>query len=256
MRWMLPCAIAAVIYTLPMGVPAAHATSPVPVSFGASWDGPSNELQRVVDAYIGGAPGQVNVHTDFVGAHPADLDPWFWVDSSFPALMVTEIAGNRNTNELGWYKETFTRPVIDGVDDGVVFTGAEGGGSSAIITLPSAMSKFGFYLNTHLQVSTPAGTRTQVFFTNRFYNDPGPFGNGAIHAPFDGDVQALVFDVSQWKGPKHWLVCFEDLDSGLPVQPCCTGTDDDYNDLVFEVTAFGATPTQTLTFGALKAKYR
>ena len=65
-----------------------------------------------------------------------------------------------------------------------------------------------------------------------------------------------MFDVSRWKGPNTWLVCFEDLDAGDPITPCCSGTDDDYNDFVFQVTALGATPARTLSFGALKTRYR
>ena len=138
----------------------------------------------------------------------------------------------------------------------MVFTGHESGGSDAIINFPSGLSKFGFYLNTHQQVGTPSGKKNQIFFTNRMLNDAGPFGYSATHAPYDGDVQALVFDVSQWKGANTWLVCFEDTDSGLPVQACCSGTDNDFNDMVFQVTALGATPVRSLTFGALKAQYR
>jgi hypothetical protein len=37
----------------------------------------------------------------------------------------------------------------------------------------------------------------------------------------------------------------------MPSQ-CCETTDHDVNDLLFEVHAFGATPTQPLTFGQLK----
>jgi hypothetical protein len=96
----------------------------------------------------------------------------------------------------------------------------------------------------------------ELFFTNRFYNDLGPDGSGAIHVPYDGDVQALVFDISDYMGPNTWLVCFEDVDSGANPGPCCSTTDNDFNDFVFEVTAFGATPAQPVSFGALKTKYR
>jgi hypothetical protein len=258
MRWLLPSALSALLFCLAVpGVRTAHAAPAVPIVFGTTWDGPSNSLQHIVDTYIG-TPGAIDVHADFVGAHAGDQDPWFWVGSSFPALMVTEIAGHANTNELGWYRETFATPALDGVDDGVVFTGTQGNGSSTIITFPSGTSKFGFYLDTHQTIATPSGARNQVFFTNRMLNDIGPNGYAATHAPFDGDAQAIVFDVSAWKGPNTWLVCFEDVDSGFPVQPAwgAQATDNDFNDLVFVVTAFGATPTRTLTFGALKAQYR
>jgi hypothetical protein len=255
MRSLLLSAVAVIAFVTSPSVPVAHAASPVPVVFGTTWDGPGHELQGIVDAYLG-VPGAINVQTDFVGAHAGDLDPWFWVGASFPTLLITEVAGNANTNELGWYRETFARPVIDGVDDGIVFTGTETDGASALVTFPSGTTKFGFYLATHIRITTPSGLQDQVFFTNRFHDDLGPSGSGAIHVPFDGDVQALVFDVSTWKGPNTWLVCFEDLDSGLPIQPCCSGTDNDFNDVVFQVAAFGATPTQSLSFGAMKAKYR
>ncbi len=255
MKWILSAALAVTVSVPALGISVAHATSPVAVQFGTTWDGAGNDLQSIVDTYIG-TPGAINVQTDFVGAHAGDLDPWFWVGSSFPTLMITEVAGDATTNELGWYRETFVQPVIDGVDDGVVFGGIDGSGASTIVTFPAGTSKFGFYLNKHRAVQTPLGMQNQIFFTNRFYNDIGPFGGGAIHAPFDGDVQALVFDVSRWKGVNTWLVCFEDRDSGQPIQACCDGTDNDFNDLVFQVAAFGATPTQHITFGRLKATYR
>jgi hypothetical protein len=203
-----------------------------------------------VDDYLGVA-GAIDVHTDFIGAHAGDIDSWFWVGNSIPALMITEIAGNANFNLLGWYEETGSAPVIDGVDDGVVFAGSQGADASVVVQVPSGTTRFGFYLD-----PTPGGPAGhERFFTNRFLNDLGAFGAGAAHAPFDGDVQALVFDVSRWKGANTWLVCFEDLDAGQAIGPCCTGTDADYNDMVFQVTALGATPTRTLSFGELKTRY-
>lgn len=254
MKWLLVSVLTATLVTTSGVLPAA-ATSPVPVTFGTTWDGPGQDLQTIVDAYIG-VPGAVNVQTDYVGAHAGDLDPWFWVGSSFPTLLITKVAANASINELGWYRETFAKPVIDFVDDGVVFTGAQAPGATAVINFPAGTSKFGFYLNTHQSITTPSGPENQIFYLNRFYNDLGPEGAGATHAPFDGDVQALVFDVSAWKGAATWLVCFEDRDSGMPISPCCSGTDNDFNDFVFVVTANGATPTQDISFGALKARYR
>lgn len=234
---------------------AAHATSPVPVAMGASWDGPGHDLQGIVDSYIG-IPGAIDVRTDFIGAHAGDLDPWFWVGGRVPAFLITEVAGNSATNELGWYLETFARPVIDGLDDGIVFDGPSSDGADVTIVFPSSSTKFGFYLDTHTLVQTPEGPRDQVFFTDRMLNDAGPAGAGAIHGVTDGDVQALVFDVSEWKGPNTWLVCFEDSDAGALIQPCCDGTDADYNDVVFQVRASGATPAILTTFGAIKSIYR
>jgi hypothetical protein len=230
----------------------AHAASPVTIAFGTTWDAPSQSLQKIVDAYIG-IPGAIHVQTDYMGAHVGDLDPWFWVGRAIPALMITEVAGNANRNDLGWYKETGTKPVIDGIDDGIVFTGLQGAGANVLVTFPAGLTKFGFYMNPNGVLAAQNAPEPELFFTNRFYNDKGPSGS-AIHTPYDGDVQALVFDVSQWKGDNTWLVCFEDVDSGAPVTPCCSGTDNDFNDMVFQVTALGATPTQTLTFGQLKTR--
>lgn len=250
MRTFHALVVAAVLCAAPMMVTPALAVAPIPVAFGTSWDGPTNSLQAIVDNYLG-VPGALNVQTDFVGAHAGDLDPWFWVGNSFPALLITEVAGNANTNTLGWYRETGAMPVIDGSDDGIVFTGSQGAGSGTVVVFPSTMTRFGFYLDPLPMKQTPH----QRFFTNRFLNDIGPAGAGAIHAPFDGDVQALVYDVSRWKGPNTWLVCFEDLDSGRAITPCCTGTDADYNDMVFEITALGATPAKTMSFGELKTRF-
>lgn len=255
MRWLLCAVFIPAVSLAPATVAPANAASPVPVIFGASWDGPSHSLQGIVDQYLvsrGGSAGQINVQTDYVGAKIGELDPWFWVGSSIPAALITEVAGNADRNVLGWYKETGASPVIDGIDDGVVFNGPQGAGDQSLIIFPAGIQKFGFYLD-----PPQSGGTHQYFFTNRFYNDKGPRGTGATHAPFDGDVQAVVYDVSRFIHKDNtWLVCFEDLDAGLPITPCCSGTDDDYNDLVFEITALGATPTQPISFGALKAKFR
>ena len=256
MRLLRTAVLGVIVYTL-MLVPTLAVASgpPAPATFGVSWDGPSNDLQHIVDAYVG-VPGAINVQTDYMGAHIGDLDPWFWVGKSVPALLITEVAGNKDTNELGWYIENGAPPTLAGVSDGVVFTGPQGAGTQTVVIFPSNMTKFGFYLDTHTMISTPTGTHDRVFYTNHRFNDQGLNGTGASRAPWDGDVQALVFDVSRWKGPNMWLVCFEDLDAGGPITPCCSGTDDDYNDFVFQVAALGATPTTQLTFGALKARYR
>jgi len=254
MRWLVTCALAVSVFSIVAGVPAARAVAPVAVTMGTTWDGPGHALQDIVDAYIG-VPGAVNVHTDYVGAHVGDNDPFYWIDSQFPVMLVTTIAANSNRNVLGWYHETGVKPVLDGVSSGIIFPGGQPNGAANAIVFPSGTQKFGFYLDTQVSVWTTTGKQDQIFYTNRFLNDIGPYGNGAVHAPYDGDVQALVFDVSRWKGAHTWLVCFEDTDSGLPVTSCCSGTDNDYNDLVFEIRANGATPVKPTSFGALKAAY-
>ena len=247
-RWLL--LPAALLASLCMTAPASAAFN---VQFGASWDGPGTSLQDIVDATYG--PGTIDVQNDYIGKNATDIDPWFWVDRTFAALVVREIAGNANQNVVGWYKETGPAPVIDGVDDGVVFIGSEGPGVSKVIDL-NGVTKFGFYMNPNGPLSAANAPEPELFFSNRFFNDLGPNGGGAIHAPFDGDVQVLVYDISAvTQRPNTWLVAFEDLDSGADITPCCVGVDNDYNDFVMEVTAFGATPVQPITFGGIKAKY-
>jgi Domain of unknown function (DUF4114) len=240
---------------------ATPAGAVVPVVFGTSWDGPTHTLQKIVDGLYG--PGLLTVTTDYIGAHPGDLDPWFWVDNQFSALLITEVAGNADRNTLGWYTETAVnhpspQPTLynDNIHDGVVFDGPAGAGASKVVTFLHPMTKFGFYLNPNGPGNATNAPEPEKFWTNRFFNDLGPDGSGAVHAPYDGDVQALVFDISKIVGQENtWLVCFEDLDSGAIPSACCTTTDNDYNDLVFEVTALGATPTLSTTFGQLKSRY-
>ena len=248
--------IRALVCALAIGANAATAWAVVPVTFGTSWDGPATSLQKIVDSQVGA--GNINVTTDYIGAHAGDVDPWFWVDSQVSAYLIREVAGNHDRNTLGWYVENGIKPVLtnDGVHDGVVFDGPASAGASMIFTFPQPHTRFGFYLNPNGPGSVTNAPEPELFFTNRTFNDLGPDGSGAIHAPFDGDVQALVFDVSRFVGTNTWLVCFEDLDTGANPGPCCTPTDNDFNDFVFEVTAWGATPVVPTTFGAVKARYR
>uniref|UniRef100_A0A832I606 DUF4114 domain-containing protein n=1 Tax=Eiseniibacteriota bacterium TaxID=2212470 RepID=A0A832I606_UNCEI len=245
-------AMAAVASTICLAPPAGAA---VPVAFGSSWDGPSYGLQALVNALYGA--GRINVATDYLGARPGDPDPWFWVDHEVSSLLVREVAGNASRNTVGWYEETYAPPIIDGVGDGVIFDGPSGEGAEAVVTFDRPMTRFGFWLDPNGALDAPNAPQPERFFTNRHYNDRGPDGSGALHAPWDGDVQALVFDISHIKGvPNTWLVCFEDLDSGPHPAPCCTGTDNDFNDVLFEVHAFGATPARPLSLADLKRRYR
>ncbi len=234
-------------------VPALAAGAIVPVVFGTSWDGPTQTLQKIIDARYGA--GHINVTTDFIGAHPGDIDPWFWVGDRFSAYMIKEVAGNATRNSLAWYEENGTRPAFPG--GGIVFDGPMGTGASTVIAFSRPMVRFGFMMDPNGALGAANAPQGELFFTNRLLNDIGPNGTGALHPPLDGDVQALVFDVSPWATPNTWLVCFEDLDSGaMPGPPGAAQTDNDFNDMVFEVIALGATPVKALTFGALKDHYR
>jgi hypothetical protein len=232
----------------------AVASAQVAVTFGTSWDGPSNSLQNIVDNHYG--PGKINVANDYIGHDAGEPDPFVWQDLQFDALILLEVAGNANQNFIGWYKETGSMPVIDGVDDGVVFTGPNGPGTAKFVLFGQS-TKFGFYMNPNGTYGATNAPEPEKFFTNRKYNDKGPSGAAAVHAPFDGDVQALVYDLSTvLNTPNTWLVCFEDLDSGPNPGPCCATTDNDFNDFVFEVHALGTSPAGAVTFGRLKAMYR
>lgn len=242
----------ACLLALALAAPAARAQ--VPVVFGTTWDGAGNSLQDIVDARYG--PGMIDVATDYIGHDAGDPDPFGWTDLQFDALLVREIAGNANQNVVGWYKEDGAMPVIDGVDDAVVFNGPDGAGTARFIVFP-VPTAFGFYMNPNGPGGATNAPEPEKFFTNRLFNDRGPDGSGAVHAPLDGDVQALVFDISAIVGvPNSWLVCFEDLDSGAQPGPCCATTDNDFNDFVFEVQAIGTTDAKAISFGKLKSIYR
>jgi hypothetical protein len=235
---------------------AAPSQAAVTVVWSDSWDGPTKNLQSIVDGFYGA--GQINVKTDFLGAKVGDPDPWFWLDNQFSALLVKEVAGNADYNQVGWYTEKSSIPVLknDGADDGMIFDGPAGAGATAIVNFSKPMTRFGFYLNPNGPRDATNAPEPEKFYTNRLFNDAGPGGSGALHPPLGGDVQALVYDISRFRGVNTWLVCFEDLDSGANPGPLGQAqTDNDFNDFIFEVKAYGATPVQALSFGALKSKY-
>ncbi len=252
----VPTGLLLTLFTCAALCAAVPSHAVVTVVWGDSWDGPSAGLQHIVDDLYGA--GHVDVKTDYLGAKAGDPDPWFWVDNQFSALLVKEVAGNADYNQVGWFQDNGSFPVLvnDGVHDGVVFDGPAGTGTAAIVTFLKPMTRFNFYLNPNGPGDATNAPEPEKFYTNRTYNDAGSDGSGALHAPLGGDVQALVYDLSRIKGTNTWLVCFEDLDSGANPGPWGQAqTDNDFNDLVFEVTAFGATPVQALSFGGLKAKY-
>jgi hypothetical protein len=276
---------------------AVPAQAVVNVVIGDSWDGPSRNLQTVVDDLYGA--GRIRVAADYVGAKFGDPDPWFWHDNRFSALQVTVVAGNGASGQVGWYEEKGKIPLLrnNGIHDGSLFDSEAKVGATAVMRFRKPVSRFGFYL-----IPNPPGGAianrgsdkddygsdqdecgsdkgdcssdqdecgsdkddcdsdrsdgSKRFYTNRSFNDAGPDGAGALHSPLGGDVQALVFDLSSFKGQGTWLVCFEDADSGAMPGPLDQAqTDNDYSDLVIEVTVLARTDVETLSFGGLKAKY-
>jgi hypothetical protein len=244
-RSFLPLSLAALL-----ALAATPAGAVVPVVFGTSWDGAGNSPQNILDTEYGA--GNITVTTDYIGAHVGDPDPFYWTGLGFSTFLVKEVAGHAHNNVLGWYKETGAPPVINGVDDGIVFNGPDGSGATAMISFGGVPTPFGFYLNPNGPGSATNAPEPELFFSNRLFNDLGPSGAGALHAPFDGDVQFLVFDISALTQPYTWLVCVEDLDYGANPGPCCATTDNDYNDLVFEVQVMPPLPTVASTWSGLK----
>jgi len=267
------------------GAGTAHG-APVPIAFGRD----IRKLQDLVNRRYG--RNHIDVTKDFIGAHGGDADPWFWVGDRLGAVRVKTLRRKEGGDVVGWYQESEGQVQIAG-GGGVLFAGSARPHEEALVTLPGFRTRFGFYVDatvsTRGRVTRGPVSTTQRFFTNRMLNDCGPNGTGAIHAPFDGDVQALVYDVSRWAGPDTWLVCFEDQDTGgMLVQGSdgddgddrrkigttfgepkeddggdgdhgsehTRGSDNDFYDVVFEVRADGATPAHGLTFGGLKLLYR
>lgn len=248
------------------------AAAPIPITFGDT-----RSLQNIVDHHYG--KGHIDVTRDYIGARAGDIDPWFWVGyNNIGGVSIKVLKRDRDLSLLGWYLENGQRPY----GGGTLFSGPPNPHEQTFVILPGAGTRFGFYVDAPIPVLVPGGLPTKRFYTDRLLNDRGPDGKGAIHAPYDGDVEALVFDVSPWAGPDTWLVCFEDLDTGGIVtdgdpddNPKIGGPhgnrkldddDDDpdlrrvqgcdFDDAVFEVHADGATLARIVTFGGLKLLYR
>ena len=228
----------------------AHASARAVI--GSSWLSPAGRLQSLIDATYG--PGSIQVQTDYLGARDGDPEVIVWNSVKATAFQVREISGTAHRPDFGWYLESGdgAPPPIDGRDDGPLLK--SGGPPGATLGFGRRPRQIGFYLRT---ADAGSGLGPRTFYSNRLYNDLGPGGVGALHEPFTGgDIQALVFDVSHWTRPNTWLVCFEDHDSGAVPGPCCSGTDNDYADYVFEVRAESTTGALAPSFGYLKALYR
>ena len=229
--------------------PAAHAA--VTPLFGKH----IHRLQNLVDSRYG--PGHIDVTQDYMGARDADPDPWFWAGNTIAVKLVKEVTQNGRRDSIGWYEETGVKPEFPA--GGIVFGSKTQNGAVAIVPLGRRI-KFGFYLRScgsHDGTGVPG---PEILFTNRAFNDIGLAGPGTRPAPGGGDMQALIFDVSRWSQPDTWLVCFEDCDSSadpaLDRGDDRPGADNDFDDMVFEVIALGATPVAPTSFGSLKAQYR
>jgi len=161
----------------------------------------------------------------------------------FASLLVVFIPLTALGFDLTWGTSWDTRPlqeILDdeyGVDDGIVFDGPSGAGSTVSITFASGVTRFGFYMN-------PNGAGD---------------GGGAIHEPHDGDPQCLIYNITHLRGGvPTYVLAWEDLDYGSPVTPTYSWTarDNDFQDLVVEIQAISTVPIEQTTWGGVKALYR
>lgn len=227
------------------------------VTWGTSWD--ARPLQEILDDEYG--VGAIDAATQYEGYLGGDADPGYWEDEGLTSFLIKEIAGHRNNNLLGWYEEDLSGPpIIDGIGDGIVFDGPAGAGTTVAITFDGGVTRFGFYMNPNGSGDGGGNApEPELFFTNRFYNDEGPDGSGAIHAPYDGDPQCLIYNITHLRGGiPTYVLAWEDLDYGSPVTTSSswTTTDNDFQDLVVEVQALSPVAVEQTTWGGVKALYR
>ncbi len=226
------------------------------VVFGTSWD--AIPLQTILDAEYG--VGAIDATTGYEGYLPGDAVIPYWEDQFVDGILVREIAGYANKNILGWYVETLgsTPPSIDGIDDGVIFDGPMGPGATATLSF-STVTRFGLYLDPNgIQsgVNTPQG---EFLFTNRFYNDIGEDGTITHHGPYDGDPQALIYNITHLRqGIPTFVIAWEDLDYGSMISPTWVDgmTDNDFNDLVIEISASSPVPVESVSWSQVKGLYQ
>lgn len=247
-RSLAPLAMALLVATAPC------ARAAFTVVWGTGWDGHS--LQEVLDAEYG--VGAVNQSTDYEGAEPGDLDPPYWLDASLNGWVVRKLAGHGETNIMGWYEDGCCRPSWDELAGNVIFQGLVAPGATVQIVFESGATRFGFFLNPNGTDDADNAPEPELFFTNRFFNDAGPAGFGTLHDPTDGDPQCLVYNVTRLReGVPTFVLAWEDLDSGGEVVPHYQPdtTDNDFQDLVVEISAASPMPTAQTTWGHVKALF-
>jgi hypothetical protein len=254
MRLVPTRAWAALALLLVTVLPAA-AASPVPVTIGKSRDGVLHDLQRVVDKYYG--PGRIDVRTGYIGAHAGDPDPWVWSTVPGKAVMMTLLEKKYSVGTVGWYAEKGAVPVFNGVDNGLVLDRSRLKSTPTALRLPNTVKRFGFYVARDAGGAGLDGdSEPYRYFSNRMLNNEGAQAAGATHAPWDGDVQMLVFDLGRLVAPDTWLVACEYSNTAHVIGTGDGQSDNDYSDIVFTVSGVGVTPTLATSFGRLKALYR
>ena len=224
------------------------------VVMGDSWRRVS--LQEVLDAEYGS--GVIDVNSYF-GSNPIDPEVPYWFDSNIGGLLFREIAGFEAYTTMGWYVEDGSMPTIDGIDDGIIFNGADTDGSTKSVSLPRQV-QFGLWLDPNGPYDSHNAPQGEIFFTNRFYNDIGPNGDGTtFHPPFDGDPQALIFNLTPHnRGIPTFVVAWEDLDYGgqITMDYDPLGTDNDFTDMVVEIQAFSPVKQEAGSFSKIKGLFK
>lgn len=248
----VPVRLWATLALLALASPAL-AASPLPLATGSSREGALHDLQKKLDRFVG--VGRVNARTDYIGARPGDPDPWFWLNPG-RSMVVTLVDRESPQARIGWYCEEASCPTLDGAGDAVLLEKTTMRGDPRAFRLPAGITRFGFFLTTTSAGRGLAPVEEFTTFTNRVWNSPGPAGTGALHAPYDGDIQMLVYDISRWVGPQTWLIACESSDSGANVGHGPSDSDNDFSDFLFTVSGVGVTPAKGATFGQLKSRFR
>ena len=254
MKLVQPRAWAALALLLVTAIPAS-AVSPVPVTIGSSRDGVLYDLQRVVDRYFG--PGRIDVLTGYIGARAGDPDPWMWTTVPGRPVVITLLEKKYPVGRVGWYSEQGPAPVLNGRDDGLLLERSRLRSVPTAVRLPPAVRRFGFYVEREAGGTAIDGdAQAYPYFSNRMLNEASPQPGTALHTPYGGDMQMLVYDISRLAGPDTWLVACEYSNTAHPIGTLDGESDNDFSDIVFTVTGVGVTPTLQTSFGRLKALYR
>jgi len=254
MNLLRPRAVLAMALSSLLLLAVASSAEPFSVEWGTSWDLAS--LQEILDSIYG--PGVIDAATDYEGYQVGDADIPYWEDTGLEGFLVREIGGNSHLNTFGWYTESFAYQPIDGIEDGVIFSGLAGNGASEFVEFPNGETRFGFWLNPRGPLGTANAPEPEVFFTNRYLNDLGPDGSGAIRIPTDGDPQCLVYNITHLRaGVPTFVLAWEDLDYGSPLHPTPLSgcTDSDFQDLIIEISAISTVEGESNSWGSVKALY-
>jgi hypothetical protein len=158
---------------------------------------------------------------------------------------------------VGWYSERGGVPVLDGVHDGLVLDRSRLKTTATALRLPNTVKNFGFYVSRDAGGTGLDGdAEPYLYFSNRMLNNAGSAASAITHAPWDGDVQMLVYDLGRLVAPDTWLVACEYSNTAHVIGTGDGQSDNDYSDIIFTITGVGVTPTLATSFGRLKALYR